>query len=265
MRGIGIGDEVLLDVPSFSLEGRAIRNVRQAVTRTHKAGITTRVLRESTLEPGLADQLLAIHRRWLRGRAEHGFAMNLDAITAGRHPDALLIVAFDPDGRAVGFQRYHPVGSGGGTPAALSLDVMPRDPDSPNGVNERLIVDLAAHCRERGISTLSLNFAAFRPVLDAAGRRTLPEKLGYRAIHLLDPWIMLESLYRFNAKFHPAWQPRSVLFRSWGEVGWLGAAALAMEFSLPLDRGRVAPAGARLGREEEREDSVAERFSRHWG
>jgi lysyl-tRNA synthetase class 2 len=74
---------------------------------------------------------------------------------------------------------------------------------------------------------------------------------------------MLESLYRFNAKFHPDWQPRSVLFRSWGEVGWLGAAALAMEFSLPLDRGRVAPAGARLGREPE--DSVAERFSRHWG
>jgi hypothetical protein len=37
-----------------------------------------------------------------------------------------------------------------------------------------------------------------------------------------------------------------VLFRSWGEIGWLAAAALAMEFSLPLDRHRVAPAGARL-------------------
>ena len=264
MRGIGIGDEVLLDVPSFSLEGRAIRNVRQAVGRTHKAGLTTRVLRESTLEPALADQLLAIHQRWLRGRAEHGFAMNLDAITAGSHPDALLIVAFDAAGRAVGFQRYHPVGADAGTPSALSLDVMPRDPDSPNGVNERLIADLAEYCRARGIKTLSLNFAAFRTVLDAGARRTLPEKAGYRALHLLDPWIMLESLYRFNAKFHPDWQPRSVLFRSWGEVGWLGAAAFAMEFSLPLDRHRVRPAGARLGAEA-RDEAVSERFSRHWG
>jgi lysyl-tRNA synthetase class 2 len=246
LRGIGIGDEVMIDVASFSLEGRPIRNVRQAVRRTQKAGITTRVVREAVLDSALADQLLGIHQRWLKGHAEHGFAMNLDAITAGSHPDALLIVAFDASGAAVGFQRYHPVGAARGTPTALSLDVMPRDPSAPNGVNERLIVDLVDYCRAQGIATLSLNFAAFRPLMDAGAQRTLPERIGYQTIHLLDPWIMLESLYRFNAKFQPGWLPRSVLFRSWGEVGWLAAAALAMEFSLPLDRKRVAPSGDRL-------------------
>ena len=247
-RAISIGDEVMLPVAGFSLEGRSIRNVRQAVRRTHKAGITTRVLRETTLDGESADQLLGIHQRWLKGHAEHGFAMNLDAITSARHPDALLIVAYTPDGRAVGFQRYHPVGADrpSGHPTALSLDVMPRDPQSPNGVNERLIVDLVAWARERGIDEISLNFAAFRPIMDAGSRRSPLQSAAYRAIHLLDPWIMLESLYRFNAKFRPGWQPRSVMFRSWGEVGWLAASALAMEFSLPLDRQRVAPAGARV-------------------
>ncbi|GAA1960945.1 bifunctional lysylphosphatidylglycerol flippase/synthetase MprF [Catenulispora subtropica] len=248
MREIGIGDEVMLDVAGFSLEGRSIRNVRQAVRRTHKAGITTKVLRETALDGEAADQLLAIHQRWLKGHAEHGFAMNLDAITSARHPDALLIVAYDAAGTAVGFQRYHPVGADrpSGTPTALSLDVMPRDPTSPNGVNERLIVDLVAWARDRGVTEISLNFAAFRPVMDAGSRRTPLERLAYRAIHLLDPWIMLESLYRFNAKFRPGWQPRSVLFRSWGEVAWLAVAALAMEFSMPLDRHRVAPVGDRV-------------------
>ena len=247
-RGIAIGDEVMLDVAAFTLEGRSIRNVRQAVRRTHKAGITTRVLRETALDDEAADQLLGIHQRWLKGHAEHGFAMNLDAITSARHPDALLIVAYAPDGRAVGFQRYHPIGADrpSGRPTALSLDVMPRDPQSPNGVNERLIVDLVAWARDQGVAEISLNFAAFRPIMDAGSSgRTALQSAAYRAIHLLDPWIMLESLYRFNAKFRPGWQPRSVMFRSWGEVGWLAASALAMEFSLPLDRGRVAPAGER--------------------
>jgi lysylphosphatidylglycerol synthetase-like protein (DUF2156 family) len=141
--------------------------------------------------------------------------------------------------------------------------VMPRDPQGPNGVNERLIVDLVDWARERGIGEISLNFAAFRPIMDAGSGRTLLQSAAYRAIHLLDPWIMLESLYRFNAKFRPGWQPRSVVFRSWGEVGWLAASALAMEFSLPLDRRRVAPAGARAhGAHAEhgmhREDGVAD-------
>jgi len=247
-RGLSIGDEVMLDVAGFSLAGRSIRNVRQAARRTEKAGITTRVLRETALDEESADQLLAIHQRWLKGHSEHGFAMNLDAITSASHPEALLIVAYDAAGKAVGFQRYHPVGADrpAGTPTALSLDVMPRDPSGPNGVNERLIVDLIAYARERGIEEISLNFAAFRPIMDAGTRRTPLERLGYRAIHLLDPWIMLESLYRFNAKFQPGWQPRAVLFRSWGEVGWFAAAALAMEFSAPWDRQRVAPAGDRV-------------------
>jgi len=264
-RGLGIGDEVMLNVAGFSLQGRSIRNVRQAVRRTHKAGITTRVLRETALDETEADQLLGIHQRWLKGHAEHGFAMNLDAITSARHPDALLIVAYAADGHAVGFQRYHPVGADqpSGHPTALSLDVMPRDPQGPNGVNERLIVDLVDWARERGIGEISLNFAAFRPIMDAGSGRTLLQSAAYRAIHLLDPWIMLESLYRFNAKFRPGWQPRSVVFRSWGEVGWLAASALAMEFSLPLDRRRVAPAGARAhGAHAEhgmhREDGVAD-------
>lgn len=260
-RAIGIGDEVMLNVAAFSLEGRSIRNVRQAVRRTHKAGITTRVMRETALDDAEADQLLDIHQRWLKGHAEHGFAMNLDAITSARHPDALLIVAYAADGHAVGFQRYHPVGAdrASGHPTALSLDVMPRDPQSPNGVNERLIADLVDWARDRGVDEISLNFAAFRPIMDAGSQRTVLQGAAYRAIHLLDPWIMLESLYRFNAKFRPGWQPRSVMFRSWGEVGWLAASALAMEFSLPLDRNRVAPAGARVrghGRQQESEGAV---------
>ena len=38
LRTIYLGDEAMLDLQSFSLEGRAIRKVRQSVTRLQKAG-----------------------------------------------------------------------------------------------------------------------------------------------------------------------------------------------------------------------------------
>lgn len=37
-RSLYIGDEALIDIPNFSLQGRAIRKVRQSVTRIEKAG-----------------------------------------------------------------------------------------------------------------------------------------------------------------------------------------------------------------------------------
>lgn len=245
-RAIGIGDEVVVDTAVFSLEGRVMRNVRQAVRRTERAGLVTEVLPERSLDPGLAGQLRRIHREWLgaAGR-EHGFAMNLDAMARGAHPDALVAVAMAPEGYAVAFQRYLPAGHAG-RGAALSLDVMPRTPLSPNGVNERLIVDVIEYARTHGFPRVSLNFAAFRPLLAQA--RSEPERLTrtqratIRAIGLLDPLIQVDSLYRFNDKFQPGWVPRAVLVGSWFDLPRFAVAAFGLEFALPYDRRRTGRA-----------------------
>ncbi|MBS2962492.1 DUF2156 domain-containing protein [Actinocrinis puniceicyclus] len=270
LRGFGIGDEVIIDVASFSLRGRAMRNVRQAVRRTEHSGIWVAVVPERELSPELAAQLRRIHRAWLgrgtprrprpdadmvaQGR-EHGFAMNLDAMAEGRHPDSLLVIAFAADGYAVAFQRYL-VAAQAGPRTVLSLDVMPRHRIAPNGVNERLIVAAIEYAAAHEIATVSLNFAAFRTVLEAyrlggtssaaadggpgygPGRPGLVSRATRRAIHLMDPLIQLESLYRFNAKFRPGWLPRAVLVASWLDLPLFGIAAFGLEFALPYDRRR---------------------------
>jgi len=232
LRSVGIGDEVLLDVAQFSLASRRMRNVRQAVARTHNAGVSTRIMREGDLPPSRRDELADVSARWLKGSRERGFSMILDGLLNGSHPDCVLVIARDRTGNVVGFQRYAPCMGG----EALSLDTMRRDREGPNGLNERMIVDLLEHGREQGVKLLSLNFAAFRTLLDAgAGRRGF-ERLGYRALHLLDPLIQLESLYLFNAKFRPSYRPRSVAFPSWMSIPLVAAAMLTLEFAAGAER-----------------------------
>ena len=237
LRSVGIGDEVLLDVAGFSLTSRRMRNVRQAVARTHNAGVSTRIVREGDLAPGLAADLAEVSAQWLRGSRERGFSMILDGLLTGAHPDCLLVIAYDHAGTVVAFQRYA-VCRGG---AALSLDTMRRDRNGPNGLNERMIVDLLAWGRDRGARELSLNFAAFRTMLDAGDARRGFERLGYRALHLLDPLIQLESLYLFNAKFRPTYRPRGVAFRSWLSIPVVAAAMLVLEFAGGVERRRTVP------------------------
>jgi lysyl-tRNA synthetase class 2 len=224
---------VLLDVETFSMAGRTMRNVRQAVQRTHHFGITTSIVREGDLDTGLQMEVATLSTHWLGGSAERGFSMILDGLGTGVHPECVLVLARDGAGRLVGCQRYVPSGD------TLSLDVMRREPGSVNGLNERMIADVVTYAREHGIRLVSLNFAAFRTLLDSSRRGPL-ERAGYQALHLLDPFIRVESLYRFNAKFHPGYLPRGVAFPSWLSVPVVAAAMVGMEFGLVYDRHRAA-------------------------
>ncbi|WP_169744395.1 bifunctional lysylphosphatidylglycerol flippase/synthetase MprF [Spirillospora albida] len=234
VRSLGFGDEVLVRPDRFTLSGRQMRNVRQAVRRTHNSGVTSEILPERDLPPELRDRLQDVAARSLGGASERGFSMNLDELLTGHHPGAVVAIAYDEGGEPIAFQRYMTAGTG------LSLDAMRRTPGGPNGVHERLIVEVVAYAAERGHPVVSLNFAAFRALLDAADRNPA-ERAGYRALHLLDPLIAVESLYLFNKKFRPDYLPRSVLFRSRTDLGRLAVALLTLEFG----RTKASPARAR--------------------
>ncbi|MFI6869061.1 bifunctional lysylphosphatidylglycerol flippase/synthetase MprF [Nocardia sp. NPDC050406] len=224
LHAIAVGRDVVLDVDTFELVGRRFRNLRQAVSRTHNVGVTTEVVPEAALTAAQRAQLLAIVDEWGHGRQTRGFSMILDHLLDGRHPGMVVVMARDGGGRLVGFQRYGVSDHG----RELSLDVPWRRHDAPNGLDERMIIDLVDYARERGITRISLAFAAF-PELFADRQRSRTGQLVYLAVRLGDPLIRLESLYRFLRKFHAFGEQRFVLIR-WREVVFAAAALLTLEF-----------------------------------
>ncbi len=222
-RRVPIGDEAVIEVAGFALDSRRMRNVRQAVNRTHNAGISVAIgpaqaQRLAPLEPVRVD--------WLAGRAERGFSMNLDGLLAARD-DCVVAVASDRDGVPQGFARFAGCGAG----RSLTLDVAPRRRGAPNGIVERIIVEVVEYARARGAAEVSLNFAGFRRLYAASGRLA-------RAVaaltHLFDRWIELGPLYRFTAKFHPHWRARHLLLASWLDLPRVGLAALRAELGRPV-------------------------------
>ncbi len=220
LRGMHIGDEAVLDVHDFSLESRRMRNLRQAVNRTRNAGVTVTIGR-LTAEQSI--QLRPILDEWLHGERERGFAMNLDAILTPR-PDCLVATAYTRTGEPVAFARFAVAADG----AVYTLDVAPRGRNAPNGVAERMIIEIVDYARTQGGREVSLNFAALRWVFDSPG---LIPKVSATLLHALDRWIEVGPLNRFSAKFAPRWRARSLLMASWWELGWVAAAALRAEFA----------------------------------
>ncbi|WAC89384.1 bifunctional lysylphosphatidylglycerol flippase/synthetase MprF [Mycobacterium sp. Aquia_213] len=198
LRAVPIGRDVVIDVSGFDMVGRKFRNLRQAVQRTHNAGITTEIVAEQELDHRLLAELTEVVRASPSGaHTDRGFYMNLDGVLEGRFPGIRLIIARDADGRVQGFHRYATAGGG----SDITLDVPWRRRGAPNGIDERLSVDMIMAGKDTGAQRVSLSFAAFPEIFDDKNPGRL-QRVCYRLIHLLDPLIALESLYRYVHKFH---------------------------------------------------------------
>jgi len=245
LRSFYIGDEAIVELASFSLEGRSIRKVRQAVNRARKAGFSVTVQRMDDLSEAQLSELEEVSDRWRGNEPERGFSMAIDSLRSEHPSESLVVIARDAEGAARGFLHFAPCYGR----AAMSLGLMRRDRDSVNGLTEYLIVSAIEMLRERGIEEISLNFAAFARLLrdpSGLGERTLG-----RIVTLANPYFQIESLYRFNAKFSPRWQPRYLLYeRRLLGFARTGLAAMWAEGQLPRPSPRVtrAPDRRRGGR-----------------
>jgi lysylphosphatidylglycerol synthetase-like protein (DUF2156 family) len=231
LRQVPIGNDVVIDVANFNMVGRKFRNLRQAVQRTHNCGISTEVVGEQELDGALLAELVELLLASPRGaHTERGFSMALDGALEGRYPGIQLIVARDASGRVQGFHRYAVAGGG----SDVSLDVPWRRHGAPNGIDERLSVDMIQAAKYAGAQRLSLSFAAFPELFDGRHRGRL-SSFFYLAIHLLDPLIALESLYRYLRKFHSVGGRRYALV-SLTQVVPLMYVLLSLEFMPHLRR-----------------------------
>jgi lysylphosphatidylglycerol synthetase-like protein (DUF2156 family) len=200
------GRDVVIDAQRFTLSGRKFRNLRQAVSRSRNRGITTEVVAEQNLPAALKAELSEVMHASHGGGAERGFSMMLDGALSGRYPGVMLIIGRDRDGAVQAFNRY--VCAGGGSD--VSLDLPWRRPGAPNGIDERLTVDMIEWSRKRGADRLSLAFAAFPELFDER-QRNAAQRVYYQLLRLGEPLIGLESLYRYVRKFRSMGARRYVL------------------------------------------------------
>ena len=227
LRRMYLGDEAVVETQSFSLEGRAIRKVRQSVGRLEKAGYRFELVEQSSLTSADRDELRSVSDAWLDGRADRGFAMALDTVLDPHLADTVLALARDPHGPIRGFLHLVPARGG----RARSLSTMRRDPESPNGLTEFLVARTIETLRDAGVAELSLNFAVLARCMHAPACRT--EWILGRVARLGNPYFQLESLFRFNAKFGPRWEPRYLVFESWPALLHTAFAAAGAEGQLP--------------------------------
>jgi len=225
MIAIDIGDEAIIKVADFTLEGRPMANVRQMINRIVRKGYVTTTSKWSEIDSETKTKLRKLAKEWRYGVAERGFSMSMDRFGEDEDSDTYITIAYLA-GEIKGLLYFVPW-----TTDRLSLDRMQRERGTDAGVNELMIADTVVWGRTNGITDISLNFAAFRALFERADKISAgPITRGMRnLIRFFSNFFQVESLYRFNAKFQPEWETRYVLYPRAADLPKVGWAALRAE------------------------------------
>jgi lysyl-tRNA synthetase class 2 len=225
LSALELGDEAIVNVGEFSLSGRPMRNVRQMVNRVAKNGYTAEVRRTGDIPREELDRIVREADRWRGTHTERGFSMALGRLGACGDENCVLVTA-EQDGVLRAVLAFVPWGSDG-----LSLDLMRRDKTAQAGLNDFLIVEAIKAAPGLGIKRLSLNFAMFRAALERGERIGAgPVLKAWRGLLVfLSRWFQIESLYKFNAKFSPVWEPRFFVYPGGRDAPRIALAALEAE------------------------------------
>jgi len=230
LNALQLGDEAILYPDKFRLSGPDMKAVRQAVTRAKRAGLTVRMRRYRDFSEAEMAQVVKRADAWRDTQTERGFSMALGRLGDPADGDCLVVEAVQGD-TVVAMLSLVPWGSSG-----LSLDLMRRSPQSPNGTIELMVTELLQQADTISVNRISLNFAMFRSAFEQGSQLGAgPVARLWRALLVFfSRWWQLETLYRSNMKYQPQWVPRYACYEDARLIPRVGVASVIAEGFLVL-------------------------------
>jgi len=210
-RGLGfsalkIGEEVILDLSEFSLQGKRRANARHSATHAERAGLSVRFFDAGVDDDTILGQLTTLSAAWVRGHRLKELRFSMNGFNAARLRTQRTAVAVDDAGYVHAFITLLPTYADGG----MALDLMRRAPEAIPGAMELLLARAAARLGAQGYTSFSLGLAPLAGV-DTPDNGRAGKGLAF-LVQRLDGIYHYRSLQRFKDKFAPRWEDRFLLY-----------------------------------------------------
>lgn len=204
-KSLQVAEDTVVPLAELEFKGKKWQDVRTALNKAGKAGITAEWWRFPDAPLALTEQIRAISEEWVadKGLPEMGFTLGgLDELD---DPGVRCLIALDADRTIHGITSWMPVYRDG-EPIGWTLDFMRRRSTGFRGVMEFLIASAALGLKEEGAEFISLSGAPMARV--DRGEAPAPlQRLVDVSGRLLEPVYGFRSLLAFKAKFQPDYHP----------------------------------------------------------
>ncbi|WP_062314247.1 bifunctional lysylphosphatidylglycerol flippase/synthetase MprF [Demequina rhizosphaerae] len=209
-RAIQVAEDTVVRLPDLEFKGKAWQDVRSAINRAKREGVTMRTFRFGDAPRGIKDQLEAISAQWAGDKSLPEMGFTLGDLREADDPNVEMHVAVDEDGTVHGMTSWLPVYRDGDV-VGWTIDIMKRrlDDGVMSGVMEFLIAESAVAFKEAGYEFISLSAA---PLSYSGEVEGTVERLLDILADKMEPYYGFTSLERFKAKFKPEHRPLYLMY-----------------------------------------------------
>jgi phosphatidylglycerol lysyltransferase len=221
LRLLKIGEDAVVPLRSFSLQGGAMANLRTSARRAEKEGLTVIFYEGHVTNADHLAQMTRLSREWLqqKGGTEMGFSMSrFHRLESPESSELVYALAVDRQQRLHAFVSFVPIYGRRG----WGLDLMRRSAQAAPGTMELLLARALFFFKERGAEMVSLGLAPLsnsnqeEETALTAGIGFLTTRLGGLAGGT--------SLSAFKRKFQPRWESRYLAYTEASRLPKIGLA-----------------------------------------
>ena len=204
------GENAMVDLTTFSVDGKHGKKFRKPTNRVEKAGFQFKLLNPPFSETQM-QEMKAVSDIWLNGRKEKGFSLGF--FDEAYLQQAPIAIVESKEGEIVAFANIMPTQN----KRVATIDLMRYDfKKAPEGIMDYLFVKLFQYFKEEGKQYFDMGMAPLANV-GTEEDSFIEEKVANLVYVFAQRFYSFSGLQRYKEKFSPIWSPKYIVYpkRTW--------------------------------------------------
>lgn len=207
-----IGEEAIVDLKSFTLEGKSGKNLRTAINKFTKLGHQIEFY-QPPIAASLLQELRPVSDEWLQMMHGSEKKFSLGWFDEAYLKTCEIAVVRTPQGTVSAFANVVPEYQS----RDATIDLMRRRQEIEHGTMDFLFICLFQHFKQQGYEGFNLGLSALSGVGKMKQSPRLEKGLNYLYQHL-NQFYNFQGLHAYKDKFRPRWEPRYLIYPSFAAL-----------------------------------------------
>jgi phosphatidylglycerol lysyltransferase len=203
-KNIYLGQEGVVDLTTFSLEGGSRKSIRNALKKVSEKGFQAKIY-TAPVKDGLLQKIKSVSEEWLTDTDREEIVFSQGMFDWDELKNQTIITVENAEEKIIAFLNVIPdYAKGEGT-----YDLIRKTSDAPNGVIDFILVELFKYLKETGCTAVNIGFAPLSGLEDPKNLTERSMKFAYEKIRSFSHY---KGLRDAKDKFSPVWHNKYLVY-----------------------------------------------------